>query len=404
MSSGDILSFLQDVKGGIIPISSIKEQIQGSISTPHFRFHFLNEDESTRELIPPEDIILGGSYSETYQDGQRRTLSFSLFNYDGKYTPGINSIWANTKISFEQGIELEDGSITWFKKGVYGVTSVSPSLDTSARTVSVEAADKFSILEGKRGTLGSSYVIPPGVKIIDVVRDLLNLQNGNGAMLDPAAIIYDSALYDKKTEATITKDAGDTVGSIILELAQMMSAEVFYNSEGNLTFIPQSDSTNDIDKPIIYQFFDSNGDFSSLSFSFSFEDIVNRIIVVGGSVNGGVSRAVAENNDASSPLSVQRIGYRTGNIINDSNITSDQLAQERADYELRQSLILKTSSSTNVPYNPLLSVNNLVGVTAEFYDFQQEYFLLRQISCPIDYSGMMSISISNTRNFPFATR
>jgi hypothetical protein len=52
----------------------------------------LNADETERYEIPNEDII-GGSYSENYQSGQRRTLSFQLNNNNGEYTPSINHFW-----------------------------------------------------------------------------------------------------------------------------------------------------------------------------------------------------------------------------------------------------------------------------------------------------------------------
>ena len=132
--------------------------------------------------------------------------------------------------------------------------------------------------------------------------------------------------------------------------------------------------------------------------------IINKIVVIGSSTNGGVYKYIATNDDASSPLCWQRIGYRTGNIINDSNITSNVLAKERAEYELRQQLILKSSTSASVLFNPLLEVNNLIAISDTFFNLKYERFLLNSISCSLDFSNQMSITFSNLKNLPFVTR
>ena len=125
--------------------------------------------------------------------------------------------------------------------------------------------------------------------------------------------------------------------------------------------------------------------------------------MTGSTTNGGYYEAVAVNDDPSSPLCYQRIGYRTASPINDPNITSDILAQDRADYELRNKLILKSTVNIQTPFNPLYIVNNIITLTDDFYDMKQEQFIIQGISYSADYSGFMSVSLSNTRNLPFFT-
>ena len=400
VSSGDLFVYY----GGYDSVSTIKQEINKLISRPRFRFHTLNSDESVRAILPSEDIILGGSYNENYQSGQRRNISISLYNESGKYTPSINTFWAGAKFSFEMGLELENGGVIWFPRGVYSLINIAPNHEPGSKTVSLELGDKFAILEGAEGTIENSYVIPPGVDIEDVVKDILTFEKGNGDMLDSKSPIFDPSFKGKKTQATIVKDAGSTFGSIILELATMLSAEVFYDIEGHLNFVPISEVSNDGDKPILFDFYDHKGDFGSSSLSFDLNSIVNRVVVIGANINGGICDATAVNDDPTSPLCYQRIGYRTASPINDTNITSDVLAQERASYELRQKLVLKSSFSIPVRFNPLLLVNNLISVTDEFYGFKQERFLIQSISCPIDYSGTMNVTSTNIRNIPFVVR
>ena len=226
---------------------------------------------------------------------------------------------------------------------------------------------------------------------------------GNGEPLDPLDIIYHSAFKGKTTQATITKETGDTVGSIILDLATQLNAEVFYDIEGHLNVIPINSVTDDQDKTIIYHFYDELGGMEGLDLSFDLSGVINRVIVIGSTNNGETYRAVAVNDNPGSPLCYQRIGYRTASPISDSNITSQILAQERADYELRQKLIVKSSSTVTVRYNPLLLVNNLITITDDFYGLNQVRFLVQGISLALDYSGAMSLTISNIQNFMFLT-
>lgn len=403
IASGDILSYYSTENAMNYSIERIKQEIDMSpVIKPRYRFHILNPDETVREDIPEEDVVSGGSYSENYQNGQRRSLSFSLYNFYKKYTPSINGLWAGTKLNFEIGIEIED-SVVWFPKGTYVVTTINATHQQGDNNVSVELSDKFSILEGSDGLLDTSYTIPVGSEIQEVITDLLKLPRGNGEPLDPLGIVYNSAFKGKTTQATITKEIGDTVGSIILDLATQLNAEVFYDIEGHLNFVPINSVTDDQDKTIIYHFNDEIGGVSGLDLSFDLSGIVNRVIVLGSTKNGETYRAVAVNDNVSSPLCYQRIGYRTASPINDSNITSDVLAQDRADYELRQKLIIKSSSNINVRYNPLLLVNNLITITDDFYELNQSRFLIQGISCSLDYSGTMSLSISNIQNFTFLT-
>ena len=404
-SSGDTIPITVENQGGLVSkdtdVSAIKWSIKNNIAASCFRIYVLYPDETINYEIPIEDIGLGGSYSENYQNGQRRSLNFTLYNYDGKYTPNINTFWAGTRLRFDMGLKISEDTTYWFHKGIFVISSITPSFTGSARTVSISASDKFSLFEGATGTLISTYEIPVGTEIKDLIYDIIRTEMGNGSPLDPRDIIYHSSFLDKKTQVKISKNAGETFGSLLLEIATQLSAEVFYNSNGNLVYVPINEVTEDQDKPLIYSFETEKGDISQLDFSLDYNSIINRIIVVGNSESNGTYIADKKNDDPASPLCGKRIGYRTGNIINDSNIYSQVLADERADYELRQTLILKSSTSANVVFNPFLEVNNIITISDSFYNLTYERFLIQSISCGLDYSNQMSISFSNLNNLPF---
>jgi len=404
-ASGDTVLVTTEKKGGMVSldtdVETIKWGIKNNITTSCFRIFVLYPDETINYEIPLEDIGIGGSYSENYQNGQRRSLSFTLYNYDGKYTPNINTFWAGTRLRFDMGLRVSDDVIYWFKKGVFVINSITPSMTESSRTVSISAADKFSLFEGSTGTLSSTYEIPTGTDIQSLIHDILRTDMGNGSVLDPQDLIYHSSFNGKKTQAKISKNAGENFASLLLEIATQLSAEVFYNSNGNLVYIPINEVTTDQDKPLIYSFETSKGDISQLDFSLDYNSIINRVIVIGSSESNGTYLSDKKNDDPASPLCGKRIGYRTGNIINDANIYSQVLADERAEYELRQVLILKSTTSANVVFNPFLEVNNVITISDDFFNLTYERFLLQSVSCSLDFSNQMSISFSNLNNLPF---
>ena len=403
-SSGDTIPITIENQDSLVnkdtDVDTIKWGIKNNFTSSCFRIYVLYPDETINYEIPIEDIGIGGSYSENYQNGQRRSLSFTLYNYDGKYTPNINTFWAGTRLRFDMGLKMNDTTY-WFRKGIFVINSITPSMTESNRTVSISAADKFSLFESATGALISTYEIPSGTEIQTIINDILKTEMGSGSPFDPKELIYHSSFAGKKTQVKISKNPGENFGSILLDLATQLSAEVFYNANGNLVFIPISEVTVDQDKPLLFGFETEKGDITQLDFALDYNSIINRVIVIGNSESNGTYVSDKKNDDPASPLCGKRIGYRTGNIINDSNIYSQVLADERADYELRQVLILKSSTSASVVFNPFLEVNNIITITDSFFNLTCERFLLQSISCSLDFSNQMSISFSNLTNLPF---
>jgi len=383
-------------------LSYINKLLKNNTIYPRFRIFMCNPDDSYAYQIPSRDIVSGGSYSENYQNGQRRSLSFTLLNNDGKYTPGVNSIWANTKIALEAGLKIPDfDGVLWFKKGIFIVTKVSPSRSSDNATVNVECGDKFSIFESKRGTLTETTEIPEGISIQDIINDILGTDAGDGYVFDSRPIVYSPAFKGRITPTKLVGSSGSTWGEILMQLCEMLSAEMFYNAEGRLVFVPLVETIDDSSKPVIYDFVDKNGDFQNENFSFDMGSFINKIVVVGASINSRLVTAEAINDDPSSPICFQKIGYRIASPINDTNITTDTLAQERADYELRKAILATASLNSDTFFNPSLSVNNLITYTDSFFSLKRERLLLQSLSFSLDYSGLMSITACNIKNLPF---
>ena len=389
---------LRLVDSSDISISYLTEVLNRSIYKTHFRVLVLNPDETIDYEIPQEDIIINsGNFTENYQSGQRKSLNINLINIDSKYTPSINTIWVHNKFRLDIGLEF-DGFIYWFPRGVYVLGNPSATHQDSDKQVALALVDKFAILEGKAGTLETTYEIPVGSDIKEAIIGILTLDNGSGYPIDLKPIIYDRSYEGMKMPYTLSKDAGSTLGEMLLEIGTILNAEIYYNSQGNLCVININETTLDTQKAVLWDYSEENDDYFSSSANYDFENAVNEVHVVGDNIENEIFSAMAKNENSLSPLCIQRIGRRI-EYINDSNIYTDDLAQQRANYELRKLGILKTTFNINVSFNPLLFVNNLITITDSYYGINRERFLIQSISYTIGDENQMTISCSNINNF-----
>lgn len=389
---------LRLVDSSDISMKYLTTVLKRPVYKPRFRLFVLNPDETINYEIPQNDIITdSGNFTENYQNGQRKSLNINLINVDGRYTPSINTIWVHNKFRFDIGLEF-DGQVYWFPRGIYILGNPTAGHQNSDKQVSLTLVDKFAILEGKAGTLESTYEIPVDSDIKQAIMGILTLDNGSGYPIDLKPIIYDATFEGLKMPYTLSKDAGSTLGEMLLEIGTILNAEVYYNSQGNLCFININETTLDVQKASLWDYDDSERDYYNASANYDFENAVNEVHVVGDNVNNAIFSAMAKNNNPASPLCIARIGRRI-EYINDSNIYSDDLAQQRANYELRKFGILKTTMNIQVSFNPLLFVNNLVIITDKYYNLARERFLIQSISYTIGNESQMTISCSNIVNF-----
>ena len=104
---GDVL--LRDENA--IPFNTLKRILERPVIHPRYRLSILTPDEQVSYIIPESDITLDGlNYTESYQNGQRRSITVTLANENGQYTPNINGIWVNTRFGFDVGKGISNGS------------------------------------------------------------------------------------------------------------------------------------------------------------------------------------------------------------------------------------------------------------------------------------------------------
>lgn len=385
-----------------LDFSAIEKIIRRPYVKPRFRISVLNPDETISYVIPDEDIPQDGiSYTEEYQNGQRRSITLKLINTNDKYTPSINGIWLTTKFLFEVGIVSSGNIIHWFPRGIYIMGDVSYTHDNSNNEVSIQLNDKYAIFESKIGTLDEAYEIPVDSDIEDAINGLRNFSMGNGYILDYKPIILDPSFIGAKTQNTIRIEEGQTLGSIIDALATQLSAEYYYNNLGNLCFYPLNETVDDSNKPVIWVFENWTRSLHNLSLNYKNSEVVNVVKVVGDNIDNGIYSAIVSNNNPASPICVERIGRRVAPKYTEANIWSDDLAYDMANYYLRQFSFVSVNFSCNVGFNPVLAINNIIEVENSKLGLQREKLLITSISFSSS-DGLMSLNLCNTKDLPFA--
>ena len=390
--------------GSTINYSLLEKIIKRPFIKPRYRISVLNPDESVNYVIPDEDIPEDGiSYTENYQNGQRRNITLKLINTDKNYTPSIYGVWINTRFKLDIGIQTTANNIIWFPRGVYIMGGVDLTSNDSDKTVSIQLQDKYAIFEGKTGTLDVAYEVELGSDIEDAIHGILNFSMGNGYILDYKDIIIDPSFVGMKTQTTIRAEEGDTLNTIIDGLATQLSAEYYYNNVGNLCFYPINETVNDDAKPIIWTFANLGRDLHNLNLAYQMENVVNCVKVVGNNIDKGIYSAIVTNENPASPICIQQIGKRIAPTYNSENVWNDELANDLAKYYLRKASFVAVDFNCNVSFNPVLSVNNVCEVEHDFLNLKRDKLLITSISFTSD-TGLMSIKFCNTQDLPFMTR
>lgn len=367
---------------------------------PRYRISVLNPDESVNYIIPESDIPTDGiSYTEEYQNGQRKNVTLKLINDTGKYTPSINGIWLNTKFSLEIGI-MAKNNVIWFPRGIYIMGDIDLTYADSDKTISIQLKDKYAIFEGKMGTLENAYEIESGSDVYDALQGIMNFSTGSGYILDYKPIILDPSFNNFKTQATIRVEEGGNIGEIISAIATQLSAEYYYNNVGNLCFYPINETIDDSSKPIIWTFTKLQKELHDLSLNYKNEEVINVVKVVGDNIDNGVYSAVVTNENPASPICVQQIGRRSAPKYTEANVWSDDLAYDLARYYLRQASFVAVDFSTSVGFNPILTVNNICEVENDFLGLKREKLLITSISFSSS-DGLMSLKMCNSKDLPF---
>lgn len=390
------------------------------------RLRFLQPDGSTAFALDNNPtrrragaFLAEGSLTVNLNNGQRRTASVTLANLDGAFDYNVNRVWFGNRIALDEGLVLSNGTDFYIQQGVFLARNPVETVDPANRTARYELVDKWADLDGTLfGYLESTYEVKAGTNVFTPIEALLKLDRGNGEMVDNVAPVF-TEYYNGKTQALpngstalltnapytlrIDSDNG-SYADVCLGLAEMLAAWIGYDAAGALRIDPSQDDILDSDKPLAWQFSQSEAELLGTEYTEKNTEVYNDFIVIGEAVDNSPQVAGrAQNLDPASSTNVSRIGRKTIRYRAAGYSTKRQ-CEDLAVWKLKRSAALQKSVSVSCSQIMHLNENELISVVrSDKPGSPVERHLVQGFTRPLAGKGPMTINAVSVQDFPTAT-
>ena len=364
-------------------------------------------------------FLQSGQLTVNLQNGQRRTATVTLANLDDEYEYNVNKVWFGQLVRLSEGLRLPNGQDFYLPQGVFYIREPEEKVMPNEKSVTYHLEDKWSYLNGELfGNLDGIYEIALGTNIFTAIESVLQMQRGNGGIVDSEKPMFTDFYNDRTTElpdgSTVSNLAlpytyrndgdGGTYADIILEMANVLAALVGYDANGRLRIDPSQDDISDAQKPVQWEFKPDAKQFLGATYTIKNSDVYNDIIITGESLSGyGYIAGRAQNLDPSSDTNVNIIGRKT---LKESaaGYYSQSQCENLAAFRLKQQTVLQ--KSVTIQSAQLFHINENQIVTIRRPDkagAPMERHLVTGFTRPIAESGPMQINATSVSDFPDAT-
>lgn len=351
-----------------------------------------------------------GTLNFTYQQGVRSTVSFSIFDIDGKFLPSDinNSFWIGKKIKIYLGVTLapletllDNFNNFWFSQGIFIINDIQIAKSQSGSLITISGVDKFGFFTADTGynELQGTYVIPAGTPICQSIIDLLKEDRGNGVPIDPQNPIFDPMITQEVAPYDINKGPSSYLGDFLIEIANVLGCDIYYDNLGHLTLSYGTVDNYLSSKPTVWNYHSEDSEYVSSSIQYNLKDVVNVVKVVGDNINEKIYVGIAENNNPSSDTRISKIG-RKEKYITSSFVYNQERADEYAQYELNRNSIVQKSISFQSTLLPHLFPNDVFSLTDSAYNIHNQRFIVQGISYSFG-NGVMNLTGSELSNLPY---
>lgn len=306
-----------------------------------------------------ENIVTNGRVTVDNSRASVRSFDLAATNVKGALTWGSNKlIWLDKYFKIYYGVKV-NGVVEWIPQGVFPISApiaTSESSGTLKNEVAFSGSDKMAFL----GKCSDAVVAQKGGDIATTIKSILS-NNGIEDRFN---------LDDTSGQTTIPYDiswAADTSYSkIISDLAGIITWEVYYDVDGYLRLHAPIDPTT---TPPFFSFDASSANFNLWAGSqrqMDDSNLANAIVVYGGSAQTNLVNYTLQDTSASSPTSIQNIGKRVyvhNNGNPDPLITTQALAQARAEYEYKKRLQIVEKLNFKMFPIPFMDMDDVYEIT-----------------------------------------
>ena len=356
---------------------------------PIYKIEWMDKNEVVIDEIITD--LIDGEMTASLENGVRRTCNLTLENSDGIYIPDPDGlIYVSKKFKLYSGLTLSDGTEEFVPQGIFNLGNPVVSSNFSEKIVKIEAYDNFSLLNGTLGgTLAEDYVHDSGSLLTDVVTSICS-----DAGIIKSPIIYPNS---EVLPINLVEDISGTLGDMLLVLANMFAWVVFFDVDGRLRFEP----------PVDESLAGSTWDFLTTEVTYIGSDhnydnlkIYNNVIVLGESFYGNSVRGQAQDTGLFSDTAIAKIGLKTL-VIDDSNISRDEDAQAKAEYELKLAIQrYEYGDIRSIPID-VISEGDIITIEDESNGFNRDRYLVKQLNLPISFNGTQNIRAWKVRDVSF---
>lgn len=353
--------------------------------SPIIKIELLDYNENVLDDITSDFVT--GNINMLMQNGQRRTATLTLTNKDNKYSPNeFGKIWINNKIRIWTGIVV-NGEDYLIQRGVFVIFDCETVSEINDRYINLTLRDKWSILNGElQGILPNVYIVHIGSNIGEALRTALSL---SGEIHSPIIVPTDIV-----SPYTLVINRGETYADLFLKLAGMISYEIFYDQHGILRFQPVNDDNT---RPSIWDYSTDNLMYLGSTKKYPFNEVKNVVYVYGNNILGTEAVGIARDEYIFSPTRTSLIGEKAY-VITDEIISTNELAVQRAEYELRLKVIIQEKvdlPSINLPH---LNEETIVTVRDIHNNLNKDRYLIYSINCPLKWDETATLTLWKVRS------
>lgn len=378
----------------VTPTQTDYDLVQMNTRNAKIKVELLNFNFQTISSL--EGKTTSGSIEVDANSDIRRTCNLSLVakDIDENMISEGGELWLDKYIKIYQGIDnpRDNNKTVWWNMGIFLINNPNTVYSAADHTISFEGLDLMAKLTGRRnGQLPAvATLVPAGSKIADVVKKTITQLGG----------FYNYIIEDEGLEVPydIKMDMGATIYDLLAELRDLYSNwEMFFDVDGVFHWqkIPNGEK-----EAVVINFNEIQPLIISDNVDIDFENVKNNIIVYGRLLDTGEQiMATASDTNAESPFCISKVG-QINYIVDDERIYNNELAKDRADYELYLHARLNDSISLEIVPIPWLNdVNIKIVYTNEKIGIEGEY-LIQSLSIPLDIGSSMAITASKIYKTP----
>lgn len=363
-----------------------EDALADRVRKPIFKIEWMDKNENVINEVT-EDII-DGKLSIEVKNGIRRTCNLTLRNNHKKYIPGEDGlVWISNRFKLYTGL-IVDGVPKYNPQGIFVLGNPSVNSNFSEKTITIQAMDKFALLNGDlAGTLEAPYITNVGTRISSAVKSVIT----DAGMPETKVLCYPTM---QLSPYTLTVDAGKSYADMLSTLADMINYQIYFDVNGNLVFEPQTDENT---KGEIWTFDSKDITYLGSTHNYDFQKMKNYCVVYGDNLNSEQVKGVAEDTNIFSPTNTSKIGKKTM-VINDDVIYTVSLAMQRAEYELKNAIQVYESVDIKCIPIDIIKDGDIIIIEDDSNGLNRDRYLVKNIDLPLNNNGEETMTVWKTRD------